>query len=137
MSYPLKFRLHVLGVREREDLTLLATASHFAVGISTLKREFAGRAFFRRYIESSTESYSEMSPINHASDYNLPLLVVHGFRDHQVNYAHSKDMVSKLKSAGKDVRFITLENETHYLDKEKSRIILLKEMEVFLAKHLK
>ena len=102
-----------------------------------LKRESGGRAFFRRYIESSTESYSEMSPINHVSDYNLPLLVVHGFRDHQVNYAHSKDMVSKLKSAGKDVRFITLENETHYLDKEKSRIILLKEMEVFLAKHLK
>ena len=36
MSYPFKFRLHVLGVREREDLTLLATASRFAVGISTL-----------------------------------------------------------------------------------------------------
>ena len=38
MSYPLKFRLHVLGVREREDLTLLATALRFAVGISTLTR---------------------------------------------------------------------------------------------------
>ena len=39
MSYPLKFRFHVLGVREREDLTLLATALRFAVGISTLKYE--------------------------------------------------------------------------------------------------
>ena len=38
MSYSLKFRLHVLGVCEREDLTLLATALRFAVGISTLTR---------------------------------------------------------------------------------------------------
>ena len=38
MSYPLKFRLHVLGVCESDDLTLLATALRFAVGISTLTR---------------------------------------------------------------------------------------------------
>ena len=38
MSCPLKFRLHILGVCEREDLTLLASAARFAVGISTLIR---------------------------------------------------------------------------------------------------
>jgi len=38
MSYPLKFRLHVLGAREKEVLTLSETAARFKVGISSLTR---------------------------------------------------------------------------------------------------
>lgn len=38
MSYPLKFRLHILGVREKEGLTLAETAARFKVGISSLTR---------------------------------------------------------------------------------------------------
>jgi len=38
MSYPLKFRLHVLGVREKEGLSLAATATRFQVGVSSLVR---------------------------------------------------------------------------------------------------
>jgi dipeptidyl aminopeptidase/acylaminoacyl peptidase len=120
-----------------KDLYKCSVAGAAVADVGRQKRESNARAYYRRYIDSSEASYAEMSPINYVEDYNIPLLVVHGKRDHQVNYAHSVDMVDALKSAGKDVRFVTLENETHYLDKEKSRIIFLSEMEKFLAKHLK
>jgi transposase len=38
MTYPLKFRLQVLKVREREGLTFEATALRFGVGIASVMR---------------------------------------------------------------------------------------------------
>ena len=38
MTYPLKFREHVLSFRDAEGLTLAQTAQRFGVGIATLTR---------------------------------------------------------------------------------------------------
>ena len=38
MTYPLKFRHHVLSVRQKEKLTLHATAKRFNIGIASLTR---------------------------------------------------------------------------------------------------
>jgi transposase len=38
MSYPIKFRLHILSVREKEGLTLTEASTCFKVGISSLTR---------------------------------------------------------------------------------------------------
>ena len=38
MTYPISFRRHVLGVKEREGLTFSETAERFAVGIASLVR---------------------------------------------------------------------------------------------------
>ena len=38
MTYSLDFRLHVLGVREKEGLTFAETSARFCVGIASLTR---------------------------------------------------------------------------------------------------
>ena len=38
MTYPLKFRRHVLSVRENEGLTFAETSQRFSVGIASLTR---------------------------------------------------------------------------------------------------
>ena len=38
MTYPISFRRHVLGVKEREGLTFLEASERFAVGIASLVR---------------------------------------------------------------------------------------------------
>ena len=38
MTYSLDFRLHVLGVREKEGLTFTETSNRFCVGIASLTR---------------------------------------------------------------------------------------------------
>lgn len=38
MTYPLKFRQHILGIREKEKLTFVQTAARFGVGIASLMR---------------------------------------------------------------------------------------------------
>lgn len=38
MNYPLKFRIHVLSIKEREGLSFDQAANRFSIGIATLKR---------------------------------------------------------------------------------------------------
>ncbi|WP_240313744.1 IS630 transposase-related protein [Candidatus Fukatsuia symbiotica] len=38
MTYPLKFRQHVLAIKKQEKLTYAETASRFCVGIASLMR---------------------------------------------------------------------------------------------------
>ena len=38
MTYPLKFRHHVLSIKDRESLTFWQTAERFGIGIATLTR---------------------------------------------------------------------------------------------------
>ncbi|WP_176487859.1 hypothetical protein [Candidatus Regiella insecticola] len=37
MTYPLKFRQHVLAIKEKEKLTYAKTASRFGVGMASLR----------------------------------------------------------------------------------------------------
>jgi dipeptidyl aminopeptidase/acylaminoacyl peptidase len=66
----------------------------------------------------------------------MPVFLIHGDRDIQVDVDHSRQMASALKSAGKPHQAIFLKNATHQLRRQSDRITLLTELETFLLQHL-
>lgn len=76
------------------------------------------------------------SPIRFAEDWRPPVLLIHGDQDDIVPHAQSRDMDRALRRAGKDVRFITLEGESHSGWRQDDHILALSEIETFLARHL-
>lgn len=76
------------------------------------------------------------SPIHYAGDVKAPVLLVHGDFDRQVDVSQSQRMYSALKSKGKDVRYVELLNEDHYLSDNENRRQTFREMDEFLSKYL-
>src|SRR5690625_3497879 len=59
----------------------------------------------------------EISQIGRAEQIKAPVLLIHGDSDRQVEPAHSQRMHAALQRAGKDVIYIELPEEDHYLSK--------------------
>ena len=77
-----------------------------------------------------------VSPARHADKVTAPVLLLHGSEDAVVPIRQSKLMADKLKDAGKDVTFIVLKGEDHWLSGAETRTRMLEEVELFLAKNL-
>jgi dipeptidyl aminopeptidase/acylaminoacyl peptidase len=76
------------------------------------------------------------SPRQHATDFKVPVLLLHGDRDAQAPYAQSEVMDTALTHAGKPHRFITIHDADHQLSAESDRVTMLREVEAFLVEHL-
>ncbi|MDB5577811.1 MAG: peptidase, partial [Bradyrhizobium sp.] len=76
-----------------------------------------------------------VSPINFAADFSIPLLLMHGKADTRVPVKQSRQMADRLKSAGKDYRYVEQPLGDHHLSREADRVQFLKELEAFLAKY--
>jgi dipeptidyl aminopeptidase/acylaminoacyl peptidase len=80
-----------------------------------------------------------ISPSLHAADYSIPILIVHGAKDQRVPVAQSRNLVARLKAAGKkegkDFVYIEQPLNTHNLLREEDRIQFLREAEKFLDAH--
>jgi dipeptidyl aminopeptidase/acylaminoacyl peptidase len=79
----------------------------------------------------------EYSPVYHAEKIKIPVLLVHGDMDRQVEPKHSENMNEALKKAGKNVTYISLPNEDHFLTNNENRVATFKALDDFLAKALK
>jgi dipeptidyl aminopeptidase/acylaminoacyl peptidase len=78
----------------------------------------------------------KLSPVNFAKNAKSPVLLIHGDNDRQVDVSHSEKMYSALKRAKKDVKYIELKNEDHFLTNNNNRKLLFQEMDKFLKEHL-
>jgi dienelactone hydrolase len=76
------------------------------------------------------------SPRMHAAEFEVPLLMLHGDSDAQAPFEQSEEMHSALKRAGKVHRFVAVPDADHSFSAEKHRVIMLREIESFLAEHL-
>lgn len=85
----------------------------------------------------TSKKLHDRSPANFADRVKASVLLIHGKDDTVVDIKQSKIMFRALKKAGKEVEFITLDGEDHWLSVESSRIETLKAMEDFLARHLR
>jgi dipeptidyl aminopeptidase/acylaminoacyl peptidase len=87
----------------------------------------------------SAGKLNAVSPGRHAEDYSAPILIIHGEKDARVPVAQSRDLVARLKKAGKvegkDFVYVELERETHNVLLEESRLRILEEVRKFLARH--
>ena len=124
---------------------LYACAVSYA-GMSDLDRmletgtliESEGITVWKRRIGADVDSRkpAAASPANFADRVRIPILLIHSDKDITVPIEQSQIEQRALKRAGKQVEFVTLEGDDHYLEYGDTRIKLLKEIERFLASNI-
>lgn len=78
-----------------------------------------------------------VSPAFLADRAQAPILLLASTDDTVVRIDQSRRMHRALTQAGKDVRFVELEGDDHFLSNSATRIQTLREMDAFLAQHLR
>ncbi|MBQ6909787.1 MAG: S9 family peptidase, partial [Synergistaceae bacterium] len=82
------------------------------------------------------ELLEAVSPVFHAENIKIPLLVAQGANDPRVNKAESDQIVEAVRKAGKEVVYIVKDNEGHGFQNEENRFDFYRALEEFLSKHL-
>jgi dipeptidyl aminopeptidase/acylaminoacyl peptidase len=108
------------------DLKLLETQASF----------FIGGKIAREQIGTNSAKLEADSPRNHAADVAVPVLMIHGDNDAQVNVDQSEAMDRALTRAKKAHEYILIEGADHQMSRESDRTTLLTAIERFLATHL-
>ncbi len=78
---------------------------------------------------------AEISPIDHIASVSVPVLLIHGRDDTVVPYEQSRVMAEALRRANKDVQFVTLQHEDHWLSRSETRLQMLQASVAFLRAH--
>lgn len=86
--------------------------------------------------QEDRESVRAASPANLAERVQARILLLHGTDDTVVPIDQSRRMLNALRSAGKDVRFVELRGDDHWLSDAPTRIQMLQEVETFLSQNL-
>ncbi len=86
--------------------------------------------------EKDKELLAAASPVLHAENIRVPLLIAQGAQDPRVNVDESNQMVAALKKHGVPVEYIVKDNEGHGFHNEENRFEFYEAMEKFLAKYL-
>ncbi|VAV94014.1 hypothetical protein MNBD_ALPHA01-144, partial [hydrothermal vent metagenome] len=89
-----------------------------------------------KFIKNQNHSLTDISPAHNIDRIKAPVLLMHGTLDVRVPFKQGPNFYKKMKKAGKDIKFIKLEDENHFMELEKSQLIFLKEVDKFLKKHL-
>ena len=94
------------------------------------------RRYRKAQISLVPEEVQAASAVKRAGEIKAPVLLIHGEKDINVDFDHSKDMQRALKRAKKPVEFVRYKNQDHNIDKQKERIDMLNKIGEFLAEHL-
>jgi dipeptidyl aminopeptidase/acylaminoacyl peptidase len=100
--------------------------------------ESEGVSIWKRRIGADVDStmLDRVSPANFADRVKIPILLLHSEKDTTVPIVQSEIEDKALLRAGKQVEFVTLPGDDHYLEFADTRIELLKKVEAFLAAHI-
>jgi dipeptidyl aminopeptidase/acylaminoacyl peptidase len=79
----------------------------------------------------------KITPIRHADVVRIPTLLLHGLEDTVVPVDQSRSMNARLLRAKKNVRYVELRGDDHWLSSASTRTQVLQEIETFLATALK
>ncbi len=85
---------------------------------------------------TDTAQLEGASPALHADKVAAPVLLLHAELDVTVPIDQSERMEKALEDAHKDVRFVRIPGDDHYLSLEDTRLRVLEEIETFLAAHI-
>ncbi len=97
-----------------------------------------GLRYWERFLgvsDPGDKRLDAISPLRHADQITVPLLLIHGRDDTTVPYDQSSDLAKAMKHAGRPAQFITLEKEDHYLSRSATRMLMLQSSVEFLRKH--
>ena len=87
--------------------------------------------------EKDKDLLTAASPVLHAGNIRVPLLIAQGAQDPRVNIDESDQMVAALKKHGVPVEYIVKDNEGHGFHNEENRFEFYEAMEKFLDKYLR
>jgi dipeptidyl aminopeptidase/acylaminoacyl peptidase len=93
----------------------------------------AGRR--KDWLRAQAPDLKAVSPVNYAADFSIPILIMHGKADRVVPVKQSREMVEKLKAAGKPYRYVEQPKGDHHFSEEADRVQWLKELEAFLKEN--
>ena len=132
--------LALLGAQRNADLFRCAVdvagISDLGLLVNESYQYVNGADYRRRQLGTDSEKLKRDSPRQHAADFAVPLLMVHGDLDAQVPIEHSRAMARALKRDDRPYRLVEITDGDHSLSAESARITLLREIESFLAEHL-
>ncbi|MEM9705812.1 MAG: alpha/beta fold hydrolase [Pseudomonadota bacterium] len=80
------------------------------------------------------ERLDEISPARNADEFVAPVLLIHGEDDSVVDIRQSRVMARALQKAGKEVEFVKLKGEDHWLSTSETRIETLRELDSFVRR---
>jgi dipeptidyl aminopeptidase/acylaminoacyl peptidase len=110
----------------------IAGISDLAQFVDQDKRLVLG-AVLREQVGPDAKKLAANSPRLHAGDIHMPVLLVHGDRDSQVQVEQSDEMDKALTAAGKPHRYVRLAGADHQLSTAAASATLLREIESFLG----
>lgn len=97
-----------------------------------------GLRYWQRFLgvdNPNDKKLDEISPLRHAEQFTVPLMLIHGRDDTTVPYDQSSDVVKSLKRLGRPAAFVTLDEEDHDLSRSSTRLQMLKSSVEFLRKY--
>ena len=107
-----------------------------------VSRKAGGRSASGRYWDrflgvdnADDKRLDAISPLKHAQNITVPVLLIHGKEDSTVPYEQSEDMATAMKRAGKSFEFVSLAKEDHYLSRSPTRLQMLDSLMEFLRKN--
>ncbi len=95
----------------------------------------SSRVMYLKRFLGDPKTYGDLSPAQQANKCDCPVMLVHGTDDTVVPIDQSQRMERALKSAGKDVEFITYKGQDHWEDLPSSRVAMMQAIVDFLQKH--
>jgi dipeptidyl aminopeptidase/acylaminoacyl peptidase len=87
-------------------------------------------------LEKDRDFLEDISPINKVERIRAPLLVIHGANDPRVPIGEAEQMVERLRSLGRTVEFLRLEDEGHQIAKLHNKLTAYPLAAEFLKRHL-
>jgi dipeptidyl aminopeptidase/acylaminoacyl peptidase len=98
-------------------------------------RSFLNSRGQRQWLEAQAPDLREVSPINHAADFSIPVLLMHGDRDVVVPVSESRRMADRLRAADKPARYVEQAGGDHHFSRGADRLQFLREVEAFLDRY--
>jgi dipeptidyl aminopeptidase/acylaminoacyl peptidase len=87
-------------------------------------------------LDRDRETIESISPVNLAANFKAPVLLIHGSDDVVVLPKQSDMMEAALKRASKDVTYLRLKGDDHYLSIGDNRRAALEAMRAFVDRHI-
>lgn len=90
---------------------------------------------FTTRLKELAPNFSNVSILQSVKEIKTPILIMHGKNDLSVPVEQSRKLAAKLKTSGKDYRYIEQPFGDHEFTRQEDSTQFLQEMEAFLAKH--
>jgi dipeptidyl aminopeptidase/acylaminoacyl peptidase len=130
----------LVGAQRNADLfrcaISIAGLSDLGMLISEESRYMNMAQVVQKQIGTDKEKIRRDSPRLHTSEVTIPVLLIHGDRDAQVDLEQSQSMDAALTRSGKPHRFVMIKDADHQMSAESARVTLLHEIETFLGAHV-